>query len=224
MLLLCILATGLAYSEGEIEFVDEPMWDSWYRARIVDAFDDSELRRTIVFITDNDSADTVDEFYLMREEAAIHEDEESTCYTGMKFSFSTMSLQTKAKRTNADKPPISVSFNFKKEDRDDVKVLDIPFYRTVEGSDYQFVLASVLENESKEMKKSRIENTKKIVNALVDSDEVRMRVELDSQFMVNQATDYVFNMKSTSLGTLKDKWNWLTEICEDKEIDKHIKD
>lgn len=208
---LCVLrviSTQFLQAEGDIQILDDVFLDTWSRAKIVDEFDDSELRRTVVYPVESADEYMVDEIYLMREIVKpipnIPQTKE-VCTTYPALRFYTLSLEPINKRPMI--PLISVSFNFKKEGEDDLKILNIPFFDRSTASDTDLFQLSTFSGkiESPTSLALKNKNTKKLINAFLAADEVRIKAEMDSSFIGDQTTNWVFNMKA-DLSDFKAKW------------------
>ena len=222
-LCLCfVLLTGFLHAEGEIEFLDDTdSYDAWVRAKQVDTFDDTELHRQMIYFVE--SVDGGINTMQLRRETALPGDEIidnkfTECQTYMTFMISTASLEQKVKQPMSS--PITVSFNFKKEDKDDEKILNIPFYdRSTADMESSFFI-SMFSGTLKDItsKKKQRDTMKKLLTAFTESYEVRAKVNFDSSFMVDQSVNYVFNLKADLTG-FQEKWEWAKRHCEDPAID-----
>lgn len=212
--LALFLFVHLAHA-NDIKFLDPQLFETWSRLHVIDPFDDSEIGRGIGYISKNSENVSV-----------LRAEQENQCFSSMIISFPSSRLSTtqSMKRSQAttssmfegtileddsEKPdPIKVSFNFKKEGEEDVKMMDLTFEDSEADELFSERISLKFPGES-----WTDPQQKKLFTAFQNADEVRVK---------SSVYGYTFNLKIT-MTDYKEYWDWMAELCEDKHSDPKTK-
>lgn len=224
----CAFAT-VAWSESSEYFdIDQPITHLWSRAHWKDPFDDTEHQRLVWYT--NDAGEYL---AVIRAQA----DPEQDCTTRLLLAIPTENLtaeqnaeRSKAfNRLNRSSQKVSVSFNFKRVEDDidergrpshklldDLKILDLDFE---DSWDSEHVLLHQQEPST----------VKRLVSALTESYEVRIRVKLYGEVsnIKTRPQEILYGVRVDmkpiySRNHFKEKWAWATKYCEDEAVDLQV--
>ncbi|MXZ43368.1 MAG: hypothetical protein F4Z01_00050 [Gammaproteobacteria bacterium] len=193
-------------AQHEIVSNDEFAPNNWLRISVIDRFDDSLTKRILYYSTEDSKT-----LLLERNK------EESDGLTKLLVSFPrellswnqriargetySAAMDRRMKDDHEFYPTIPVSFNFKRYDEDDIRVLDEEFK---DSKIFDGMAKSIdLRNDYETGLNSYF------VTALRDSYEVRIKAEF-GYFRLDFKVD---------LENFNEQYTWLTEVCKDEKID-----
>ena len=177
----------------------------WLGISISDRFDDTVMKKIIYNSTEDAE--------ILLFDRAI---EESECLTEMLVRFPYEVLPTGAWQARGETkraaietrendkefyPTVPVSFNFKRHDSDDIKILDQEFRDST--------LFNMGGSDSIDLRNDNDTDLESYITALRDSYEVRVKAEFKT-FRLDFKVD---------LQNFSEKYTSLTEVCEDKMLD-----